>query len=110
MRENREINLVLWDLPAQEGFRALLVSCLKSCKGGVFGFDGTESSLEELKNWFSFLSQKKIQLPSVLFVNQSDRGRSRSLTDQKLDEFCKQAGILQWFGPLRWRYAKLTCC
>jgi WD40 repeat protein len=99
--DNTECEAILWDLAGQPDYRLTQALFLDDADLALVLFDptdnrdplhGVEFWLKQLKAGRNKLNDAKGGCPTILVGARADRGEAR-LTQEELDEFCRQRGI-----------------
>jgi small GTP-binding protein len=93
--DNQMVRLQIWDTAGQERFRSISRSYFRNAAGAVLVYDITSlSSFDELADWLNDI--QKLCLPNayvLLVANKIDREEERQVSQQQVDDFCKEHKI-----------------
>jgi len=89
--EGKTVHLSIWDTAGQERYRSLTPLYFQGAKFVIFVFDLTKSStLAELKNFHSMMSQKASNdVITGVVGNKCDLVDEKQVTQEEIDTFCK---------------------
>ena len=89
--EGKTVHLSIWDTAGQERYRSLTPLYFQGAKFVIFVFDLTKSStLAELKNFHSMMSQKASNdVMTAVVGNKCDLVNEKQVTQEEIETFCK---------------------
>jgi len=101
---NTTIRLQLWDIAGQERFTSMTRVYYKDAVAAFVVFDMTNNStFQNVNNWKNDIDNKITlsdgrPIPVILLANKSDLVAEWSTTDEEMEKFCKENGIVTWFS------------
>lgn len=90
----REINLTLWDLMGQRGFRDMLRDAFFLNAGGVlYVADATRpETLNSLREWRESVTSVAGTIPGIVLLNKMDLEGQIRIGRDEVERFCKEEG------------------
>jgi small GTP-binding protein len=90
-----QVNLLIWDIMGQKGFRDLLSEAyFDGLRAGLAVFDVTRSdTLEGLPGWIDSARSKNRPVPILVLGNKSDLVDQRQVTNDEARDFCRALGL-----------------
>ena len=95
IEEGKKIKLKLWDTAGQERFDSISNNSIRSSQGAVVVFDLTNRvSFEKVIKWLHNIREFSKKIPIALFGNKSDLKDKRKITQEEIDELCKNEKLI----------------
>ncbi len=97
------VALQCWDTAGQEKYRSLSAAFYKGANCCVLVYDITDNkSFADLEEWKErFLSNSSLKdpkvFPFVVIANKSDLEKSRKVTTERAENWCKEGGKMPFF-------------
>lgn len=90
-----ELKLKLWDTAGQERFKSVSVKNLRYSQAAIVVFDLTEKeSFEKVTDWLKEIREFSDKMPVGLFGNKSDLVDKRVVTQEEIDDLCKEENLV----------------
>ncbi len=84
--ENKEVNLLLWDIHGEDDYQKVKSSYLKGSSGYILVADGTRHNTLDVARDLKKLADNSIgELPHVLLINKSDLTEEWDFGDNDID-------------------------
>ena len=93
--EGDELKLKLWDTAGQERFKSVSVKNLRYSQAAVVVFDLTDKeSFNKVTDWLKEIREFSNKMPIGLFGNKSDLVDQRAVTQEEIDNLCKNEQLV----------------
>ena len=98
LKEEKEINLIIWDTAGNERFHSFVLKCIKACQGIILVFDVTNrKSFDDLEDWILSIKENMQDPLIILFGNKVDLDKEKWIVNEEEIERLVKKENLKYF-------------